>query len=86
MGGRNEQADLISRNNNHSNACLVHAVKVKRINSQVTSNGYNIDDLKPGTIAVNNLNANADTCCLVSNFTVLQMTSRNSNIYPYYPS
>ena len=43
MGGRNEQADLISRNNNQCNDGLVRSVKVKRVNSQVTTNGYYID-------------------------------------------
>ena len=71
MGGRNEQADLRSRNNNQSNDCSVRAVKVKRINSQVTSNGYNINDTEPGTMSINEIDTNADKCCLGANFTVL---------------
>ena len=62
IGGRNEQADLRSINNNHSNDRSVHAVNVKIINSQVTMNSYNIDDPDPGTIAVNEIDTNADMC------------------------
>ena len=48
MGGRNEQEYFRYRNNNQSNYHSVCAVKFKRINSQVTTNGYDIGDLEPG--------------------------------------
>ena len=80
MGGRNERENLISGNN--SNDCSVQAVKFKRINAQVTTGGYDIEEPQPGKISVNELDTNADTCCLGSNFTVLQMTPRTSDVYP----
>ena len=64
MGGSNKQATLRSRNNNQSSERLVRAVKVKIINSQVTTNGCEIDVPEPGTIAVNEIDTNSDTCCL----------------------
>ena len=84
MGGRNEQANMRSRNNGNDRS--VQAVNVKRINAQVTTGGYDIEEPQPGNISVNELDTNADTCCLCSNFTVLQMTSRTADVYPYCPS
>ena len=69
IGGRNEQENMISRQN--GNDCSVQAVNVKRINAQVTTGGYDIEDTKPGNISVNELDTNSDTCCLGSNLTVL---------------
>ena len=86
MGGRNEQATLISRNNNQSSERFVRAVKVKMINSQFTTNGYDIDEPEPGTIAVNEIDTNADTCCLGAKLTILQMTLRTTNVYTCDPS
>ena len=71
MGGRNDQAALRSRNNNQYNDRLVRAVNFKRINSQVTTKYYDIDEPEPGTIAINELDTNADMCCIGENFTVL---------------
>ena len=71
MGGRNEQVNMISRNK--GNYRSVQAVNVKRINAHVTTGGYDIEDPEPGNISVNELDTNADTCCLGSNFTVLRM-------------
>ena len=42
MGGRNEQANMRSRNNGNDHS--VQAVNVKRINSQVTTGGYDIEE------------------------------------------
>ena len=71
MGGRNEQTYFTLINNNQSNDSLVRAVKVKTINSQVTTDGYNIDESEPGTIAANEIDKHAYTCCLGKNVTVL---------------
>ena len=60
----------------------MRTVKVKRINSQVTTSGYNIDHPDPGTIAVNELDTSGETCCLGAIFTVLQVKSRTTNVYP----
>ena len=43
----------------------------------------NQDGTKPGTIARNEADTNADTCCLGTNFTVLSYTSRTADVYPY---
>ena len=48
--------------------------------------GCDIDGPEPGTIAINELDKNSDMCCLEENFTVLQMTLINSNVYPYNTS
>ena len=42
MGGRNEQANMRSRNIGNDRS--VQAVNVKRINSQVTTGGYDIEE------------------------------------------
>ena len=60
----------------------VRAVKIKRINSQVTTNGYAIYGQDPGTIAFNELDTNLDTCRLGERFTVLRMAFRNDDVYP----
>ena len=62
------------RSRNNGNERSVRAVNVKKINSQVTTGGYDIEYTEPGKISVNELDTNADTCCLGSNFTVLLMT------------
>ena len=69
MGVRNEQANMISRNN--SNDRSVQMVNIKSINAQVTTGGYDIEDTEPGNISVNELDTNADICCLGSNFKLL---------------
>ena len=84
MGGRNEQANMRSRNNINDHS--VRAVNVKRINAQVTTGNYDIEEPEPGKISVNELDTNADKCFLGSNFMVLKMTSRTADVYPYNPS
>ena len=83
MGGRNERAAFIKINNNQSIECLVHVVKVHRTKYQVTTNGYDIDEPETGTIAVNDLNTNSNMCCFRLNFTVLKITFRTTDVYPY---
>ena len=36
-----------------------------------------------GTTATNEMDSNADTCCLGTNFIVMTMTERTANVYPY---
>ena len=81
MGGRNEQVNMISRNNGNDRS--LQAVNVKRINAQVTTGGYGIEEPEPRNISVNEIDTNADTCCLGLNFTVLKMTPRTADVYPY---
>ena len=61
-------------------------MNIKSINDWVTTSGYDIEDPEPGNISVNELDTNADTCCLGSNFTVIRMKSRTADVYPYDPS
>ena len=61
--------NLIS--SNKINDQSLRAVNVKKINDQVTTGSYYIEDPEPGNISVNEFDTNADTCCLGSNFTVL---------------
>ena len=81
IGGRNKKSNLRSRNNGNDRS--VQEVNVKNINAQVATGGYDIEDPEPGNISINELDKNADTCCIGSNFTVLRMTPRTSDVYPY---
>ena len=36
-----------------------------------------------GTVARNESDSNADTCCLGTNFVPLEFTSRTADVYPY---
>ena len=85
MGGRNDQASIRSRNPTGGNR-TVRAVKVMRISSNVSSAYHSLGEPLPGTSAVNEMDSNADTCCLGSNFIVLAMTQRTADVYPYDPS
>ena len=75
-----------TRSRNNGNDRSVRAVNFKRINDQNTTRSYDIEEPEPGNFSVNELDTNDDTCCLGSNFTVLQMTSRPLDVYPYDPS
>ena len=66
---------------NQSNNRSVSAVKINRINFQVTTNVCHIIEPETVTIAVSKLDKNSDTCCLGENLTVLKMKSRNANVY-----
>ena len=79
MEGRNKQVNMRSRNNGNDRSG--RAVNFKNINAQVTTGGYDIEEPEPGNISVNELDTNAYTCCLSSNFTLLRMTSRTADAY-----
>ena len=64
MVDRNEQVNMILRNNGNDRSVL--AVNVKMINAQVTTGGYDIEDPEPGNISDNELGTNTDTYCLGS--------------------
>ena len=38
---------------------------------------------RPGVVAANGCDSNADTCCLGSNFIVLENTRRTADVYAY---
>ena len=63
MGGRNEQANLRSRNTN--NRGISNVITKRRIGD-------------PNTRAQNKADTNADTCCLGQNFTPLHYTNRSA--------
>ena len=49
----------------------------------VQSTSHNTVESEPGTVAANECDTNADTCCLGSNFCVLQHTNRQADVYSY---
>ena len=42
-----------------------------------------IDESPPGTVADNESDSNADTCCLGKNFVAISITNRTADVYPY---
>ena len=78
MGGRNAQA-LRSRNpaNQPRNiSSVVTKRRISKYNAQITEPLVN-------TIAENEADTNADTCCLGNNFIPLYYTNRTADVYPY---
>ncbi len=73
MGGRNEQA-------NNRDARRAAAVVTKR---HVRSTGKSWNDPIPNTMAENECDTNADTCCLGKNFVVIAPTFRTADVYAY---
>ena len=49
----------------------------------IASYNTKIDEPPPGTRCNNEADSNADTCCLGSNFMILNMTTRTADVYPY---
>ena len=79
MGGRNEQANIRSRNNNNNNRSI-NTMKVV-ISAQRRRNDIDISQPDAGMESFNELDSNADTCCLGSNFIVIGITDRTVDIY-----
>ena len=76
MGGRSEQGDLRTRNRS------IRALTTKRCIGAAQAQSNDIEP-KSGTIANNEADSNADTCCLGSNFIVLRYTNKMADVYPY---
>ena len=76
MGGRNEQMDLQTRNRN------IVAVTTKRVISYSKVQAK-FSEPPDGTIANNEADSNADTCCLGTNFKILSYTNKTADVYPY---
>ena len=75
LGGRTEQRNLRSRNSN------IRAVKTTRhVASLVATKSV---EPYAGIIARNEMDSNADTCCLGTNFIILEVTNRQADVYPY---
>ena len=73
MGGRNEQASNLEKRR-------AAAVASKR---HVRSTTKSWNDPPPNTMADNECDTNADTCCLGKNFVVLTPTFRTADVYAY---
>ena len=57
-------------------------ITVKRIISTV-SNSNSHSEPESGTMATNECDTNADTCCLGKNFVILEFTQRAADVYAY---
>ena len=44
---------------------------------------HKIEESPPGTVADNESDSNADTCCLGKNFVITSVTNRTADVYPY---
>ena len=76
MGGPNEQASLISINNNGRNITSMRThIRVGRVKS--------VTEPAPNTTGSNKDDTNVDTCCLVQNFIPIEYKKRSADIYPY---
>ena len=75
MGGRNEQASLRSRNPNRH---IQNVITKRRIGKAKAS-----PEPAPNTVAANEADTNADTCCLGTNFIPILYTNRTADVYPY---
>ena len=76
MGGRNEQA-------NNRQLRRAGAVISKRHVKALTPVLTTWHDPPEHTVAANECDSNADTCCLGTNFVVLQATYRTADVYAY---
>eukprot|EP00978_Attheya_sp_CCMP212_P046346 scaffold386257_cov35-Attheya_sp.AAC.1 len=76
MGGRNEQSS--SRQGRNIGA-------VQTVQHIKTSRPGNIKNLEavPNTKAKNECDTNADTCCLGTNFVILEYMMRTADVYAY---
>jgi hypothetical protein len=76
MGGRNEQAQ-------QRNARRTAAVTTQRNLRSMTAQEKTWSDPPVNTVAENECDTNADTCCLGRNFVVLHPTYRTADVYAY---
>ena len=75
MGGRNEQAH--ARSNRSINNI---------ISKRMVAKAHSVHEPAENTVAVNEADSNADTCCLGQNFLPLSYTNRSADVYPYSDS
>jgi hypothetical protein len=76
MGGRNEQAQ------NRQNRRIAAVTTCRRVASATPLLRSAFNDPPPDTAAYNECDSNADTCCLGTNFVVLQSTYRTADVKP----
>ena len=76
MGGRNEQP-------HNRDVCRTAAVitRQRHVKSSTTERSWN--DPQPNTMAENECDKNANTCCLGKNFIILAATLRTADVYAY---
>ncbi|KAI2505807.1 Reverse transcriptase (RNA-dependent DNA polymerase) [Fragilaria crotonensis] len=77
MGGRNEQAQ------NRQNRRIAAVTTCRRVASATPLLRSAFNDPPTDTAAYNECDSNADTCCLGTNFVVLQSTYRTADVYAY---
>ena len=76
MGGQNEKASLISRNNNGRNISSMHTHRWVGRTKVVTEPDHN-------TTCSNEVDSNADTCCLGQNVIPIEYTNQSAGVYPF---
>ena len=76
VGGRNEQASLISRNTHGRNISTMHSQRRVGHSKAVT-------ETSPNTTGSNEADTNADTCCLGQNVIPILYTNQSADVYPY---
>ena len=81
MGGRNEESSRRGRINLSHVSSIRNEVDPDLDTRHVRSARHSSP--KPGIIAANECDSNADTCCAGTNFVVLRYTHRTANVYPY---
>ena len=79
MGGRNEQVNV--RSKNQSGDWSIPKVKVQ-ITYQSSSKCM-ISEPHPGTPSTNKIDSNDGRCCLCTNFIIMAIHLRTTNVYPY---
>ena len=77
MGGRNEQANLRQQNRRISTVKTIRHVRSASASSQCWR------DPPANTVAPNETDSNADTCCLGKNFLVVNVMTRMADVYAY---
>jgi len=55
----------------------------RRTIKESTTAGMRFNEAPPGTMATNEADTNADTCCLGKNFLILSHTTRVADVYAY---
>ena len=81
-GGRNEQERLRRANGRGIN----QVSRIVRVISANTATQQRVQQPMAGTRAANEMDTNADTCCLGKNFLIMQYTNRSADVYAYDPA
>lgn len=79
FGGRNEEA--ARRGNRH--IAHLYTVRHDSPDTRQIKSTYQVSHPSPNVTAANECDSNADTCCVGTNFSVIQFTNRYADVYPY---